>query len=348
MNIFQGKRVLITGNTGFKGSWLSIWLLELGADVVGYALKPVNQKDNFVLSGLDKKLETAYADIRDYRSLLKTFNDIKPDVVFHLAAQPIVRESYLEPRYTYEVNVMGTVNVLDCIRLADYPISAVIVTSDKCYKNVECIYSHRENDALGGADPYSASKSCDELIAESYSTAFFTDTSKAIATVRAGNVIGGGDWAIDRIVPDCIRSLESNNKILLRNPLSIRPWQHVLEPLKGYISIAENLLNDENYTGAWNFGPNSNSIISVKSLAEEIVNCWGGGNIELVQNDNKAMHEVVLLSLDNSKAKHFLGWQPQWDIKKTINKTVEWYKSYPAGNVYDLCFKQITEYDKFQ
>lgn len=345
MKILKGKKVLITGNTGFKGSWLSIWLMELGAKVIGYSKEPATARDNFVLSGIDKKHETVYADIRDYSRLLKTFNNIKPDIVFHLAAQPIVRASYLDPRYTLDVNIMGTVNVLECIRLCDYPISAVIVTSDKCYKNVEWIYGYREHDPLGGADPYSASKSCDEIIAQSYEKSFFSDKSKAIATVRAGNVIGGGDWAMDRIIPDCIRSLENNKTILLRSPQSVRPWQHVLEPLKGYISLAQGLLNGENYIGAWNFGPDSDNIVSVKLLAEELLGCWGYGSIECIQSNATAMHEAVLLSLDNSKVKHFLGWKPRWDIKETVKKTALWYKSYSKADVYDLCVKQIAEYE---
>ena len=349
--IYKDKRVLVTGHTGFKGSWLSIWLNELGAEVIGYALNPYTEKDNFVLSNLQNKIVDIRGDIRDKKHLEEVFEKYKPDFVFHLAAQPLVRLSYEQPLETYEVNVIGTINVMECIRKTPETKIGIMITTDKCYDNKEQVWGYRENDALGGYDPYSSSKGAAEIAINSWRNSYFNpkdynNHKKSIASVRAGNVIGGGDWALDRIVPDCIRALENNENIGVRNPKAIRPWEHVLEPLSGYLLLGQKMFEEENkYSEAWNFGPELDSIVPVWKIGELIIKNYGRGELEDKSNKDE-VHEAKLLALDISKARFKLGWKPTWNIEKAIEKTVEWYREYNSKNVYELCVKQIEEFMK--
>jgi CDP-glucose 4,6-dehydratase len=348
--IFKGKNVLITGHTGFKGAWLAIWLNELGANVIGYALDPSSEKDVYNLSKIKSDIVDIRGDIRDSDKLDKIFKKWKPEIVFHLAAQSLVRYSYEKPKYTYEVNLMGTMNVLESIRSTDESKVGIIVTSDKCYENKEWVWGYRENEPMGGHDPYSSSKACCELLVSSFRNSYFNvnryeEHHKAIATVRAGNVIGGGDWSLDRIIPDCIRAFESNKDIVVRNPNSKRPWQHVLDPLSGYLLLASKILtNGVGFSEAWNFGPKSDRIISVEDIVNKVIQLWGAGNRISLDSNHTTMHEANSLSLDISKAKHELNWYPKWDTDTTLEKTVEWYKNYKNTPVYDLCIKQINEH----
>lgn len=348
---YKGKNVLITGHTGFKGSWLAIWLHELGANVIGYALKPKTKRDNYVLSRIEEKITHIEADIRSVDKLKEVFTKYKPEIVFHLAAQPIVSSSYLDPEYTYDVNVMGTLNVLERIKETNETKVGIMVTSDKCYKNKEWVYGYRENDEIGGSDPYSSSKGCAELLISAYRSSFlnirdYDKHHKIIASVRAGNVIGGGDWSVDRIIPDCICALEENREIIVRNPEAIRPWQHVLEPLYGYLLLASKYTenNVSLYSDAWNFGPDFNNIISVRELAQRVIQNWGDGKYILNQNQDNKIYETTTLNLDSTKSKHYLKWEPIWNIDTTIEKTIEWYKGYKTTDVYQLCIKQIENY----
>ena len=355
-NVFADKTVLITGHTGFKGSWLCIWLKELSADIVGYALEPYTERDNFAVSGLKDKVTHIIGDVRDYQNLSKVFEKYQPEFVFHLAAQPIVRESYINPKETYDINIGGTVNVLECCRLTDSVRVVINITSDKCYENHEWVWGYRENDPMGGYDPYSSSKGCSELITAAYRQSFFNpstsqllnlSTSKssvALSSVRAGNVIGGGDWQKDRIIPDCIKALENDSPIEIRNPHATRPWQHVLEPLSGYLLLASKMYEEpQKYCGAWNFGPNQDSIISVGEIADIIVAKWGNGSW-IDKTDKSEPYEANLLSLDISKAKSYLQWSSVWDTKKSIEKTVKWYRGYKRKDPYEICKSQINEY----
>jgi CDP-glucose 4,6-dehydratase len=343
---WNGKKVLVTGHTGFKGSWLSIWLKELGAEVIGYSLDPYSQLDNFVLTNLKNEMIDIRGDIRDYKKLLDVFSNYQPEIIFHLAAQPLVRLSYELPKETYDINVGGTVNVLEAIRNTDSAKAAVLITTDKCYENKEWVWGYRENDPMGGYDPYSSSKGAAELVIAGYRNSFFNPEKfnqhgKAIASARAGNVIGGGDWAKDRIVPDCIRALKSNQSIAIRNPWATRPWQHVLEPLNGYLLLANRLIeNGKKYAGAWNFGPDDSSVIPVNEVVNKIIEYWGGGEWMDLSNPND-LHEANLLSLDCIKAKTFLKWQPALSIDEAIRLTVEWYKNYENNDVYEICRNQI-------
>lgn len=349
LNLYKNKNVLVTGHTGFKGSWLCIWLLNLGANVIGYSLDPKTKLDNFVLSNLNNKIVDIRGDIRNLEKLKKVFVRYKPEIVFHLAAQPLVMNSYADPKYTYDVNVLGAVNILECIRHCEETKIGIIITSDKCYRNNEWIWGYRENDVLGGYDPYSCSKSCVELLVSSYQNSFFNPEKydkhgKLIASVRAGNVIGGGDWSENRIIPDCIKALQQNKNISIRSPYSVRPWQHVLEPLSGYLLVGAKLMKEGiKYSGAWNFGPEDRNIITVLDLTNKVVDKWGGGNY-VINNNKTQLHEAKLLSLDINKAKYYLNWYPRWDIDKTVEKIIEWYKNYLNVNVFDMCENQIKEY----
>jgi len=342
--IYKNKNVLVTGHTGFKGSWLSIWLNEMGANVIGYALDPYTEHDNFVVTNLSEKITDIRGEIRDYDKLLKTFEEEKPEIVFHLAAQPLVRLSYKEPRETYEVNVMGTVNVLEAARKSDSVNAVVIITSDKCYENNEWIWGYRENDPMGGYDPYSSSKGCAELVTSAYTRSFFDneDSDLAVASARAGNVIGGGDWAEDRLITDCITYLKEDKVIEIRSPEAIRPWQHVLEPLRGYLLLASKLYqNPDKYKGAWNFGPNEASIVTVGELVDKLVNKWGSGDwIDTSNNDEP--HEAKLLKLDISKARYHLNWEPKLNFNQTIELVVDWYQNENVDYNFDV--KQIKQY----
>jgi CDP-glucose 4,6-dehydratase len=353
--IFRDKRVLVTGHTGFKGGWLSQWLISLGAKVSGIALPPEGEISLFDQLQLENKLDHHLCDIRKYEPLKELLGGLRPEVIFHLAAQPLVRESYNTPRETVETNVMGTLNLLEAVRTLKLPCTIVVVTSDKSYENQEWMFGYRENDPMGGYDPYSASKGACEVLTASWRDSFFNpaDYSKhgvKLATVRAGNVIGGGDWATDRIVPDCMRALLADQAIHVRNPLATRPWQHVLEPLGGYLRIGEKLLSAEpgselkTLCSPFNFGPLIGSNRTVESLVEEVLLVWGQGKWSYEKQH--AVHEASLLNLTIDKAYHLLGWYPVWNFKETIKRTVEWYRTYKENPslIPDLTMQQIVEY----
>jgi len=343
---FKRKRVLVTGDTGFKGSWLSLWLHELGADVLGYALPPEYENSHFALLKLDNIIHHINGDIRNLSSLQKIFTKFKPEFLFHLAAQAIVRVSYQRPKYTFDTNVGGSVNVLECMRNCASLKSAIYVTSDKCYLNKERMRGYREEDELGGDDPYSASKAAAEIVFSAYRKSFFnTRKDLGLASVRAGNVIGGGDWAKDRIIPDCMYALRDNNPIILRNPDSTRPWQHVLDPLHGYLILSIKLLtNPCKYSGSYNFGPKSGSIRTVRELAEKAIFYFGEGKIK-IKKEVKAPHEAILLRLNCDKANQILNWYPRWDFNKTILETVKWYKEVLNGkSVLSMTKRQIIDF----
>ena len=346
LNSFKGKRVFITGHTGFKGSWLAFLLHEIGADVMGFALPPVTKKNHFELIKLDKKIKHIVGDIRDRKHLSNTMQSFKPEYVFHLAAQALVRPSYDDPAATFETNVIGSVNLLEAVRHCDSIRSLVYITSDKCYENVEWLWGYRENDQLGGRDPYSASKAAAEIAYSSYTRSFFDKrTLLGTASARAGNVIGGGDWAIDRIIPDCIRSIDTDQPILLRNPDATRPWQHVLEPIAGYLLLAGKLYQDpKRWGGSWNFGPSTHEVRTVKTVAEAIISHIGKGNIEVVKNQNQ-VHEARLLQLNCDKAHQLLNWYPRWHVEKTLEITALWYKTIMEGGDAELITRtQIHEF----
>lgn len=337
---YKGKRVLLTGHTGFKGSWMAVWLHEMGALVTGVALDPVSGNDNYVLCELENKITDIRADIRDGERIKQIFMQFQPEIVFHFAAQSIVRLSYDIPVETYEINVTGTIHIIEAIRSIRSVKSAVMITTDKCYENIEQNYAYRESDPLGGHDPYSSSKGAAEIAISSWRRSY----SLPLASARAGNVIGGGDWAPDRIIPDCIRAIETGVPIKLRSPKSVRPWQHVLEPLSGYLLLAMKLYEEpQKYNQAWNFGPETASVSTVWEIATGLVNSFGKGEIVDVSNINQP-HEANLLMLDISKAKKILGWIPRLSLNESIELTSEWYKRYQTENVYELCVKQIKRY----
>lgn len=346
--VFQGRRVLVTGHTGFKGSWLSIWLHELGAEVIGVGLDPYTEKDNFVLSGIGRKIKADIrADIRDGGRMKEIFAQYQPEIIFHLAAQPLVRLSYEIPVETYETNVMGSINIMEAARVTDSVKVVVMITTDKCYENREQLWGYRENEPMGGYDPYSSSKGAAEIAISSWRRSFFNpaDYGKshhvAIASCRAGNVVGGGDWAKDRIIPDCIRALEADQPIEIRSPKAIRPWQHVLEPLSGYLLLASKMWEEPTrYCEGWNFGPRMEGITPVWEVATLLTQFYGKGTLKDVSDPN-ALHEAKLLMLDISKARFQLGWQPHTDIKQCLQLTADWYKRYRHEDVYRLCVSQI-------
>lgn len=346
-NIYQGKKVLITGHTGFKGSWLAIWLKELGAEVYGYALAPVSEMDNFVTCGLSEKLYHTEGDVRNATKLKAYFQQVQPDFAFHLAAQPLVLASYQDPVGTFDTNLMGTVNFFEAVRATLSVKVAVNVTTDKCYDNKEWVWGYRENDPMGGKDPYSASKGCSELITSSYLESFFMQEGTCnIASARAGNVIGGGDWAADRIVPDYFRALKRGEKLEIRNPYATRPWQHVLEPLSGYLNLgAELFLKGKQFSGGWNFGPEDTSNYSVKELIDEILSIEHRGGY-IIPTDLKKLHEAVLLKLDISKAANYLKWKPVLNFKETVSFTLRGYLTdiESNGDVYLDRLGQIMTY----
>lgn len=349
-HFYKGKRVLLTGHTGFKGSWLAIWLHEMGAEVVGLALEPGSERDNYVLSGIGGKLKADLrVDIRDAAQVKAVFAEYRPEIVFHLAAQPLVRLSYECPAETYETNVMGTVHVLEAVRATPSVKVAVMVTTDKCYENKEQIWAYRENEPMGGYDPYSSSKGAAEIAISSWRRSFFNpgqygQHGKSVASVRAGNVIGGGDWAADRIVPDCIRALEAGQPIGIRSPKAVRPWQHVLEPLGGYLLLAQKMWEEPTrYCEGWNFGPETTGVTTVWEVAEAIVKAYGQGRLQDLSKPD-AVHEAQLLMLDISKARYRLGWRPRLNLAQTVELTVDWYKRYRTADVYGLCVEQIDKY----
>ena len=330
-NFYQGKRVLVTGHTGFKGSWMCRTLLQLGADVTGYALKPPTDPNLFSIARIEENINSIEGDIRDLAHLQSVFTQTQPEIVIHMAAQPIVRESYQNPVYTYEVNVMGTVNLLECVRRTPSVRSFVNVTTDKVYKNREWEWGYRENEELNGFDPYSNSKSCSELVTDSYRNSFFSDGRTAISTARAGNVIGGGDFAIDRIVPDCFRAIQKKQEIIVRNPCSTRPYQHVLEPVAAYLLIAERQYEDEKYAGSYNIGPEEDSCLTTGELVTDLCEKWeqiSGEKAGWKHQGDLGPHEASFLKLDCSKIKSVLGWKPVWKREDMIIKTVEWMWKY--------------------
>jgi CDP-glucose 4,6-dehydratase len=353
-DFWSGKKVFITGHTGFKGSWLCLLLYSLGAKVTGYSLKPPTSPSLFDLCRIDQLVPTIYADIRDKKTLQSTILRVKPDIVIHMAAQPLVRASYLKPVETFEINVMGTVHLLEAVRNAinsGIPIKAVVnVTTDKCYENREWTWGYRENDVLGGYDPYSSSKACSELVTDAYRKSFFhmkdyESHGVGIATARAGNVIGGGDWAVDRLLPDCISTLLKGEKIKIRNPHAIRPWQHVLDPLSGYLLLAEKLYGDgKRYMEGWNFGPDDNDGKTVEWVVKSLCAKWGDGAVYEIENASP-LHEAHNLRLDCSKAKFKLGWYPKWDVECAIDKVIEWTQAYKSNSdLRAVSMNQINEY----
>lgn len=353
LNIYKNKKVLVTGHTGFKGSWLSIWLKILGAEVIGYSLEPPSDPSNFYACGLKDELIHVHGDIRDYEHLLAVFRSYRPEIVFHLAAQPLVRLSYKDPRLTYETNVMGTVNLLEAVRSTDSVRVTINVTSDKCYENREWVWGYRENDSMGGYDPYSSSKGCTELVNTAYLSSFFPPDKYGhshqvgLASVRAGNVIGGGDWGQDRLVPDCVRALSRGEEIAIRHPKAIRPWQHVLEPLSGYLILGVKLWdNGPQYSGAWNFGPMDDEVWTVEELVRKVCTLWGNGSY--IIDSQPHPHEAHWLKLDCSKARIELDWNPKFKVQAALEKTVEWYRIFysgsPADELRTSTIKQIEEY----
>ena len=348
---WKNKKVLITGHTGFKGAWLSLWLQNLGAEVIGISLDSPTTPSLYEQANVAKGMISLRQDIRDGEAIKKLFQQHKPEIVFHLAAQPLVRYSYREPVETYETNVMGTLHILEGIRSIDSVRSAVMITTDKCYQNKEWVWGYRETDALGGHDPYSSSKGAAELLISSYRDSYFSQDKyskhkTAIASVRAGNVIGGGDWADDRLIPDIIRAFENNEKVVIRNPKSTRPWQHVLEPLSGYLKLAEQLeKNGSKYAQAWNFGPIEEDARSVQWIVEKMTKLWGDNADWIDDESGHLPHEANYLKLDCSKAHMKLNWYPKWDLCQTLSKIVEWHKLDCSGNkCRDLCLEQINEY----
>jgi CDP-glucose 4,6-dehydratase len=353
--LFQGMPVLVTGHTGFKGSWLSAWLIELGAKVIGYSLEPPTAPSNFEVTQLAHRIVDIRNDIRNLDVLRETIEEFKPKVIFHLAAQPIVRVSYLSPKDTFDVNVGGTVNILEAVRLTTSVAAVICITSDKCYQNQEWVWGYRENDQLGGRDPYSASKAMAELAISAYRQSFFPIERYqvhrvAVASTRAGNVVGGGDWGKDRLVSDCIRALMEGRKIGVRNPDSVRPWQFVLEPLSGYLWLAAKLLADgSRFAEAWNFGPPERSPVSVRELVQELIKLWGQGDWEDIGSDSSP-HEAGLLSLSWEKSASYLDWRPVYAWKEALKATTDWFKSYhenrPHIDMYDTCVEQIKRYSE--
>ena len=330
LTFYKGKKVLVTGHTGFKGSWLCRMLLDLGAEVTGYSLEPPTEPALFTLADLGSQMNSVIGDIRNLDRLMQVFQETRPEIVLHLAAQPIVRESYKNPVYTYETNVMGTVNILECIRQTDTVKSFLNVTTDKVYHNREWEWGYRENDPLDGYDPYSNSKSCSELVTHSYKNSFFADRDIAISTARAGNVIGGGDFATDRIVPDCIRAALVGSPIQVRNPHSTRPYQHVLEPLYAYLMIAARQYEDRKYEGYYNVGPGDEDCVTTGELTELFCQTWGEGQT-WENHYTGGPHEANFLKLDCSRLRQTFGWKPAWGVRIAIEQTVAWTKSWQAG-----------------
>lgn len=351
-DFWKGKRVFITGHTGFKGAWLCLLLDHLGAEVFGYALDPPTNPSLFELCNLKDVVHSSIGDIRDAGKLQKAFRDADPDIVIHMAAQPIVRASYMEPVYTYEVNIMGTVNLLEAIRQTGQTRAVVNVTTDKCYENKEWLWPYRENEPMGGYDPYSSSKACSEIVSAAYRTSFFNPAEYpkhrvGVATARAGNVIGGGDWAADRLIPDFVRAIMKGEKIIIRSPEAIRPWQFVLEPLTGYLLLAERLFSDgPTFAEAWNFGPNDTDARPVRWIVDTLCSKWGSG--AAWETDKRSQpHEATYLKLDCSKAKARLNWHPHWDLETTLEAIIRFMKACQGQeNIKEVCKGQIAEFLK--
>ena len=347
LSFYKNKKVLITGHTGFKGSWMCELLLQQGAEVIGYALEPPTDPALFDMLGLASKITHEVGDVRDLDHMMKVFEETQPEIVIHMAAQPLVRESYKDPVGTYATNVMGTVNICECIRQSPCVKSFVNVTTDKVYKNKEWVWGYREDEELNGYDPYSNSKSCSELVTSSYIQSFFDDMPVAVSTARAGNVIGGGDFAADRIVPDCIRAAEKKEDIIVRNPYSTRPFQHVLEPLYVYLLIAMKQYENADFAGYYNVGPDDCDCITTGELCDIFCKAYGDGASWKNISEDNAVHEAGFLRLDTSKLKATFGWQPVWNIETALLKVVEWTKVYAAGGDVDaVCEAQIKEFSE--
>lgn len=343
-NFWQGKRVYLTGHTGFKGSWLSLWLQSMEAEIKGYALNPPTETNLFTVAKVGEQMESEIGDIRDLESLTKSMTAFNPDIVIHLAAQPLVRYSYQAPVETYSTNVMGTVNILEAARQCSNLKAIVNITTDKCYENKEWLWGYREDEAMGGFDPYSSSKGCSELITSAYRCSFFQDAGIGLASARAGNVIGGGDWAQDRLIPDILRAFEKNMPVIIRNPNSIRPWQHVLEPLSGYLMLAQALYQQPlNYAEGWNFGSIDEDAKPVSWILDKMASHWQNASWQL--DEHLQPHEAHYLKLDSSKAKNRLNWQPTWRLAQTLEKIILWHQAWLAGeNMKAVCLQEITSY----
>ncbi len=343
--VYKGKKVLVTGHTGFKGSWLCKILKKAGADVTGFSLTPPTTPSLFEVAGVEKDVKSVIGDVRDFAALKAAFDACRPEIVLHLAAQPIVRDSYKDPAYTYETNVMGTVNILECVRQSDCVKSFLNVTTDKVYLNREWEWGYREDEMLDGYDPYSNSKSCSELVTHSYKSSFFADERTVISTARAGNVIGGGDFANDRIIPDCVRAVANGTEMVIRNPHSTRPYQHVLEPLFAYLMIAAKQYEDSRFAGWYNVGPDDCDCFKTGELVTTFARHWGDGFSYKIMAEANAPHEANFLKLDCSKLKTVFGWAPRWNLDTAIAKVVEWTKVYLAGgDVADCMERQIEEF----
>lgn len=345
-SFWQGKTVLLTGHTGFKGSWCSLWLQALGAKVHGLSLEPPTQPSLFQQAHVEQGMASStIGDIREYSTVLTTMQRVQPDVILHMAAQPLVRLSYSQPVETYATNVMGTVHVLEAARQVGSAKALVNITTDKCYENKEWAWGYRENEPMGGYDPYSNSKGCSELVTSAYRQSFFQNSGMALASARAGNVIGGGDWALDRLVPDILRAFEQDQAVVIRNPNSTRPWQHVLEPLSGYLMLAERLYTEgQAWAQAWNFGPHEDDAKPVQWIVERMVKLWGG-QAQWRLDGGQHPHEAHYLKLDISKAKSELGWAPRWSLEQALARIVQWHQTWLAqGDVRQTCLNQINEY----
>lgn len=345
LSIYKGKKVLVTGHTGFKGSWLCLVLKILGAKVYGYSLKPEKTYSNFYLNKLDKSMKNSYADIRNYDKLKRYVSTVKPDIVFHLAAQALVKDSYIDPLKTFSTNIMGTANILNIIKNQKSIKAIVCITSDKCYENKEWIYGYRENDQLGGIDPYSASKASAEIIFSSFLRSIMDLNQRGYATARAGNIIGGGDWSDNRIVPDAIKSIIKKKTLLLRNPHSTRPWEHVLEPINGYLKLGYYLLiKPDKFTGSWNFGPSNEKRKTVKELVESLFKILKKGRVKIYKK-KKSFYESKELQLNCDKSNKYLDWKTNWNFEKTVLKTAEWYQSYNNNeDMLEVSTRQIKEF----
>lgn len=345
-NFFKNKKILLTGHTGFKGSWLTAWLLKLGAELCGFALEPNTNPSMFNILKLENKIDHNIGDIRNSLEIEKVVDEFQPEIVFHLAAQPLVRVSYEEPKLTYETNVIGTLNLFEAVRKVESVKTIINVTTDKCYENKEWVWGYREDEPMGGYDPYSSSKGCVELLSSSYRRSFFEKRNINLSTARAGNVIGGGDWAKDRLIPDVVRALSKNQEIKVRNPRAIRPWQHVLEPLYGYLLLAKETYESNQFVGAWNFGPYDSDILTVEEVVKLAIKKWGKGSY-IEEKNIEEPHEAMMLKLDISKARYYLKWEPTYNSTQAIEKTIEWYKNYfeSTSDMFEFTLKQIEEFE---
>lgn len=344
-SFWSGKRVLVTGHTGFKGGWLSLWLQSMGAEVCGFARPPQTTPALFEAADIAKNMRSEIGDIRDFDRLMSIVKSFRPEIVLHLAAQPLVRRSYLDPLETYSTNIMGTLNLLEVVRKVGTAKAVVNVTSDKCYENREWVWGYREDEPMGGYDPYSSSKGCAELVTSAYRRSFYREAGIAVATARAGNVIGGGDWSEDRLVPDVLRAFERKEPVILRNPTAIRPWQHVLEPLSGYLQLSERLFEGgDRFAQAWNFGPHDQDAQPVQWIVERLAQKWDDGASWVVDTSAQP-HEAHYLKLDISKARQTMGWQPRWSLESALDRIIDWHRHWMAGaDMAAVSLEQIAAY----